>query len=1111
MVSDRIVSGFSSLAGRALLAFAMLATGCNAPSSGSDKSTGDESAVESGKQTLAGSGKTLSSALQSVSLSVKNELTIDRSAEYVTSGIPIPRSWNAASTTLLNIVDTNGATVASQFEVSARWGGVPSDASKPIKWVLATFLADVPASSSGQYALVYGAANETASSLLATDSPSTLIIDTGTTRFTVNKTNFSLFESVTVNGVVATQSTQNGLALTAADGTLYTSANGAPASVTVEESGPVRVVVRVAGSMRNSDASPLTDYTAYLYFYAGKSYARVIHTIGNHNKAAVRDSGGYYVFNYYDPNSITFNELSSRIDLYQPSGTLSYLIPGSDGNKSGIVADIKAYQDSSGTEYWDRYASASNNPRLNSYVKFRGYKTTNGDAVVDSGNHYAGWMDVSDEDKGVTVGIQGFWQNFPKALSATAAGTVSSNIFPKDFGSAYNFRVGEEKSTEMFYFFHSGTGTAANADRVASGLASPMMALAPPEWYTETGAVQEFTSNPDTIENRFGQWNSTDEFTRYNYYNDRALIADPGYSNIYYYTFHSLWQSTPGHPSSIDYFEMHGWPWHGNQPLEQESFGNGQSGPFNVKYNLDHGAWIHFLRSGDYRWKGLAEASSKHLEALMLHDVITETGWDVYAWKDAVFGHEQHGDSGNGNSVRNPLGPVADTAYGGRGAVLHYFLTGYPPSKRFAASAADYAYNWFGARTIAQYPSYAPSREAANVLSYLDEGLRLTGDLKYQRAIHSLLTEFASSKMSWIDGPVPGSEVGLPVWIFGDYYTAIARYAQLCKEFELGADCDFAEHELLAYLDWHKTYATRTPSGWTSTYYYYNVNGNNDPNDVNMVNNWSLLMADALAYGYAVSGDQDYLDMAGQYYRTGVWNPFYPDSPLIYSASKEAVNHMTYGHVFMYYATHAVAPPVDSIKPEVSIASPAPNATLSSTVIFQVDVSDNVGVAKVTYALDGEDIGTVFTAPFNLSFNTTSKANGTHTLTARAYDAAGNLNTSQPITFTILNILIDTTPPVCSLTNPLSGTVLSGTVSLQASVTDNVGVSSVRFLMNGKAVGPILTSPPYQYELDTTRYRKGSYTISARAIDSSGNIGACPKTQVRIFNYKQTAPVPGLR
>ncbi len=82
---------------------------------------------------------------------------------------------------------------------------------------------------------------------------------------------------------------------------------------------------------------------------------------------------------------------------------------------------------------------------------------------------------------------------------------------------------------------------------------------------------------------------------------------------------------------------------------------------------------------------------------------------------------------------------------------------------------------------------------------------------------------------------------------------------------------------------------------------------------------------------------------------------------------------------------------LDGTFPSLSVTAPAAGATVSGTVAVTANASDNVGVVGVQFKLDGANLGTEdTTAPYSMSWNTTSTSNGSHTLTAVARDAAGN-------------------------------------------------------------------------------------------------------------------------
>jgi hypothetical protein len=98
----------------------------------------------------------------------------------------------------------------------------------------------------------------------------------------------------------------------------------------------------------------------------------------------------------------------------------------------------------------------------------------------------------------------------------------------------------------------------------------------------------------------------------------------------------------------------------------------------------------------------------------------------------------------------------------------------------------------------------------------------------------------------------------------------------------------------------------------------------------------------------------------------------------------------------------------DTTPPTVSITSPSSGATVSSTISVSASASDNVGVTQVQFYLDGSLQTTDASSPYTWSWNTTSASNGTHTLSAKAYDAAGNVGVSSNVSVTVQNPI---TPP----------------------------------------------------------------------------------------------------
>jgi len=125
------------------------------------------------------------------------------------------------------------------------------------------------------------------------------------------------------------------------------------------------------------------------------------------------------------------------------------------------------------------------------------------------------------------------------------------------------------------------------------------------------------------------------------------------------------------------------------------------------------------------------------------------------------------------------------------------------------------------------------------------------------------------------------------------------------------------------------------------------------------------------------------------------------------------------------------------------------------------------------------------TASSTGSWSATSStlSSGTHSLTAKATDAAGNTSPASAAK----SITIDTTAPKVSISSPSSGSTIRGTVTLTATATDNVGVSKVElYVDNSYKLAD--TSSPYNFSLNTSALKNGNHTLLVKAFDKAGNV-----------------------
>ena len=207
-------------------------------------------------------------------------------------------------------------------------------------------------------------------------------------------------------------------------------------------------------------------------------------------------------------------------------------------------------------------------------------------------------------------------------------------------------------------------------------------------------------------------------------------------------------------------------------------------------------------------------------------------------------------------------------------------------------------------------------------------------------------------------------------------------------------------------------------------------------------------------------------------------------------------------------AVFTTAPAPDTTPPTVVITAPAANSSVSGTVTVTASASDNIGVASIQFKLDDANLGAeITTPPYTFTWNTTTVANGTHTLTAVARDVAGNIATSAPESVTAANG--DTLPP--STPTSLTATAVSSSqiFLVWSPSTDNVGVVGYKIFRDGVQVA---TNSNSTYQ-DAGLSRATLYTYTVAAFDAAGNTSApsapaTATTQAAQMRFTEAQGVP---
>jgi glucose/arabinose dehydrogenase/PKD repeat protein len=194
--------------------------------------------------------------------------------------------------------------------------------------------------------------------------------------------------------------------------------------------------------------------------------------------------------------------------------------------------------------------------------------------------------------------------------------------------------------------------------------------------------------------------------------------------------------------------------------------------------------------------------------------------------------------------------------------------------------------------------------------------------------------------------------------------------------------------------------------------------------------------------------------------------------------------------------SNSVIVTVDNAAPTVSITAPVNGSTVSgSSTSISANASDNVGVAGVQFYLDyagnpaSNKLGAEDTSsPYSTSWDTTTLANGSHTLTAIVRDAAGNTTTATTITVTVNNAA-----PGPDVTAPSTPTGLASPSKTSTSVNISWNAAT------DPTVGGATTSGLAGYKI----YRNGSSTaLGTTSLTNFTNSGLSANTT---YTYQVTA------
>lgn len=167
----------------------------------------------------------------------------------------------------------------------------------------------------------------------------------------------------------------------------------------------------------------------------------------------------------------------------------------------------------------------------------------------------------------------------------------------------------------------------------------------------------------------------------------------------------------------------------------------------------------------------------------------------------------------------------------------------------------------------------------------------------------------------------------------------------------------------------------------------------------------------------------------------------------------------------------------------------------------------------LSYATDGttfQDVPlTLSGSIYSATLPTLNMTTGKITLKVKATDSSNNYlqySFEMPIAPVAVSVP-DSIAPTVTITSPINGSFLGGTVFLTAEASDNVGVARVEYYKDSETNSfASSTRPPYDFSWDTTTVSNGTHILRAVAYDEAGNSGISAPVSIGIGNAVDSTP-----
>ena len=602
---------------------------------------------------------------------------LERRGEPLRIGLPIERSA-LDDTDDLAVIDEAGSGVPFQYRILDRW----PDAT--IKWVLLDLqLHMAPDSSQTLYlTLAEGGIGKGAPA-----SPPRKIEDREKLRAGNIQLEFTDSGEALVAGAKAGERQLFGpsglfINLQDAEGRDH---RGVVRRACIEDDGPVRTTVVVEGDFSPDEQIVPLEFTATLSLFSETSLVMV--ELDLHNPRAAMHPGN--LWDLGDPGSCLFLDMSLVLDMGDAAKTAHwYHETGADPLPiSGIPWVV--YQDSSGGENWDSSNHVNANGELT--VSFRGFEARSGDSaqVLLRGDRVEPIVVVASETATVAATVADFWQNFPSAIRCKSD-SISIGLFPDECVAPFELQGGERKRHVAWLDLG-----AAEDDRRLQAVGKPLSVVIDAEWLSRTRVLPYFLPADERDDANYRRYVESVVQGEHSFFDTREVVDEYGWRN-----FGDLYAD---HEAAMT---------KGVRPLVSH---------YNNQYDFVHAAAMHYLRTGDARWRRLMTDAARHTIDIDIYHTDQDRPaynggmfWHTDHYKDAATATHRTYSSANGSPRNYGGGPSNEHLYTS-GLLSYYFLTGDRAAREAVIKLAEWVINTDdGSKTLLGLFDSGPTGKASS-------------------------------------------------------------------------------------------------------------------------------------------------------------------------------------------------------------------------------------------------------------------------------------------------------------------------------------------------------------------------------------------------------------